>query len=142
MNLGRWLGALAAVWALQWLVAGHVDPYLLGVAIYAGINVMLAVSLNLVNGFTGQFSMGHAGFMSVGAYAAAYLTTLVQTAHPEWLAVAGLRAPVFVAALAAGGAAAAVVGFAVGLPSLRLKGDYLAIVTLGSISTPSEERAG
>src|SRR5476649_557417 len=53
----------------------QIDPYYLDVLIGVGINVILAVSLNLVNGYTGQFSLGHAGFMSVGAYAAACFTT-------------------------------------------------------------------
>ena len=55
----------------------HIDPYHLDVLTGIGINVILAVSLNLVNGYTGQFSLGHAGFMSIGAYASALLTTKV-----------------------------------------------------------------
>jgi branched-chain amino acid transport system permease protein len=95
------------------------------------VNVVLAVSLNVVNGFTGQFSLGHAGFMAVGAYTAAKVS----------LALAGTRlafAPEvvsdqlsFAVALACGMGAAALAGFLVGMPSLRLRGDYLAIVTLG-----------
>lgn len=123
--------ALGLIWAIQFGAADRLDPYLFGIILYAGINVMLAVSLNLVNGFTGQFSMGHAGFMSVGAYLAAFVTTAVQSAHPEWMAGPGLSSLLFVGALIAGGLAAAIVGYGVGLPSLRLRGDYLAIVTLG-----------
>ena len=82
-----------------------------------GINVILAASLNLINGFTGQFSIGHAGFMAVGAYVGAVLT--VKFSMPFLLAIAG------------GAAAAGVLGFLIGLPTLRLSGDYLAIATLG-----------
>src|SRR4051812_22239442 len=97
---------------------------------YAGINIIIATSLNLVNGFTGQFSMGHAGFMAVGAYGSAYVTTYLQTAQPELInGPAGV--PIFIAALVFGGLISAAVGYLVGLSSLRLSGDYLAIVTLG-----------
>ncbi|MBI3185393.1 MAG: branched-chain amino acid ABC transporter permease [Myxococcales bacterium] len=95
------------------------------------VNVVLTVSLNIVNGMTGQFSIGHAGFMAVGAYIAGKLSFEVKE-----LAISGLPHAVsdqvlFTLSLLAGGAAAALCGFLVGLPSLRLKGDYLAIVTLG-----------
>lgn len=80
------------------------------------INIILAVSLNLINGFTGQLSLGHAGFMAVGAYSAVILTTKL-----DYPFLAGLVG----AALAAGAA-----GFVIGVPTLRLKGDYLAIATL------------
>ncbi|HVU16530.1 MAG TPA: branched-chain amino acid ABC transporter permease [Candidatus Didemnitutus sp.] len=110
----------------------HYNPYYLDVALGAGINVILAVSLNLVNGYTGQFSLGHAGFMATGAYAAAAVTMLL---GPSLLGADGgtpwQQNLLFLGALAAGGLAAAVAGLLVGLPSLRLRGDYLAIVTLG-----------
>ena len=83
------------------------------------INIILAVSLNLITGFTGQFSLGHAGFMSIGAYTSA----LILLAYPT---IAG-----FLGGILMGGVLAAVVGFLIGLPTLRLKGDYLAIATLG-----------
>ena len=82
-----------------------------------GINIILSVSLNLINGYTGQFSLGHAGFMAVGAYVGVVLTT-------------NFHAP-FLLALILGGLAAAFLGFLIGLPTLRLRGDYLAIATLG-----------
>ncbi|SFL83154.1 branched-chain amino acid ABC transporter permease [Pelosinus propionicus] len=81
------------------------------------INVILAVSLNLINGFTGQFSIGHAGFMAVGAYLGAVLTVKLQLP--------------FIVAILGGAAAAGFLGFIIGLPTLRLDGDYLAIATLG-----------
>ncbi|HEX3719153.1 MAG TPA: branched-chain amino acid ABC transporter permease [Verrucomicrobiae bacterium] len=119
---------------LFWLVSSRMDPYYLDVLTKIGINVILAVSLNLINGYTGQFSLGHAGFMAVGAYGAAAVTMF---AGPKFL----LHVPanfqtaatdsLFAVALVIGGSAAAAAGFLVGAPSLRLKGDYLAIVTLG-----------
>ena len=81
------------------------------------INIILAVSLNLINGYTGQFSIGHAGFMAVGAYTSAIMT--VKLGMP-------FEAGLVVATLAAG-----LLGFLIGLPTLRLDGDYLAIATLG-----------
>ncbi|HVT73519.1 MAG TPA: branched-chain amino acid ABC transporter permease [Lacunisphaera sp.] len=125
------LAALGAAAALP-LLANRFDPYYLDVAVGIGINVILAVSLNLVNGHTGQFSLGHAGFMAVGAYLSAAVTLLL---GPRLLGAEGGNAWsqgwLFLAALVTGGGAAALAGFLVGLPSLRLRGDYLAIVTLG-----------
>lgn len=96
-----------------------------------GVNVILAVSLNIVNGMTGQFSIGHAGFMAVGAYVAAVLSMALKEVAISGLPV-GVSDQIFVlVALLVGGIAAALCGFLVGLPSLRLRGDYLAIVTLG-----------
>lgn len=122
------LGALAVAGALA-AFSGRIDPYFLDVALGVGINLILAVSLNLINGFTGQFSLGHAGFMAVGAYTAATVTT---TLGSKLLPLVGgqpwLLLPL---ALVAGGLFAALAGLVVGAPSLRLKGDYLAIVTLG-----------
>jgi branched-chain amino acid transport system permease protein len=109
-----------------------IDPYYLDVITGIGINIILAVSLNLVNGYTGQFSLGHAGFMSVGAYLSAAVTMLL---GPRLLGEDGGTAVqqglLFFGALLVGGIAAAIAGLAVGIPSLRLKGDYLALVTLG-----------
>ena len=100
-----------------------IDPYLQLVLIYLGINVILAASLNLVNGYMGEFSVGHAGFMAIGAYTASVLTVRVLPA--SWP-----LALVFPLAIAAGGAAAALAGLVVAFPSFRTRGDYLAIVTL------------
>jgi branched-chain amino acid transport system permease protein len=113
----------------DWLVRVHPDVlnrYNLGIGIDIAINIILAVSLNLINGHTGQFSLGHAGFMAVGAYCAAKLSLLFQHAVPPWA-----QPFLFAGSLVIGGIMAAIVGLAVGIPSLRLRGDYLAIVTLG-----------
>jgi branched-chain amino acid transport system permease protein len=110
----------------------QIDPYYLDVLTGIGINIILAVSLNLVNGYTGQFSLGHAGFMSVGAYSAAAVSLFL---GPKLLGEDGGTALqqglLFLGALTAGGLGAALAGLIVGVPSLRLKGDYLALVTLG-----------
>jgi len=118
------LGALAFSLLVS-LFAGRINPYVLFVLYYIGINIILAVSLNLINGYTGQFSLGHAGFMAVGAYTAAVITNRFGDLNPF---AAGT---LFLGALLAGGLLAAVTGLLVGLPTLRLRGDYLAIVTLG-----------
>ncbi|MCC6632075.1 MAG: branched-chain amino acid ABC transporter permease [Gammaproteobacteria bacterium] len=122
------LGALVGISVISALVGGS-NPYFIDVAVSCGINVTLAVSLNLINGYTGQFSLGHAGFMAVGAYAAAVLTTTFGAALLPF--VGGQTWLLFLLALLAGGLMSAVAGLIVGVPSLRLKGDYLAIVTLG-----------
>jgi len=124
--------ALAAAAGVSFF-SPHFDPYHLDVLTGIGINVILAVSLNLVNGHTGQFSLGHAGFMSVGAYLSAAVSVFVAPRLFGDLAAAGAFAQggVFLLALLVGGLAAALAGLVVGVPSLRLRGDYLALVTLG-----------
>jgi branched-chain amino acid transport system permease protein len=117
------------------LVPGiSISPYILQVICLAGINIILAVSLNLINGFTGQFSIGHAGFMGIGAYASAFLTVTfgerIRTAL-GFLPLFAQDGALLLLGLAAGALLAAIAGFIVGVPSLRLRGDYLAIVTLG-----------
>jgi branched-chain amino acid transport system permease protein len=117
-----------------WLLSDRINGYYMDVLTKIGINVILAVSLNLINGYTGQFSLGHAGFMAVGAYSSAAITLFVgphilpQGAGAFATVATGLF---FSGALVLGGLAAAITGWLVGMPSLRLKGDYLAIVTLG-----------
>lgn len=101
------------------------NPYIQLTALFALVNCVLAMSLNLVNGYTGQFSLGHAGFMAVGAYYAAYSSLHFPMLPGSW----GFLSFLFNALI--GGLVAAAAGYMVGLPSLRLKGDYLAIVTLG-----------
>lgn len=126
-------GTVAVLWALDRLARDYVNPYIYRVAVLCGINIILALSLNLVNGVTGQFSIGHAGFMAVGAYVSAAFTVygaprlLGGAASPEGAA----GAAAFLLAILLGGVVSAAAGFLVGLPSMRLRGDYLAIVTLG-----------
>ncbi len=122
---------LGGLWILDRSLTGVLNPYFYRILVLSCINIMLALSLNLINGVTGQFSIGHAGFMAVGAYTSAaftvYAAPLIAGGAPQGL----LAAALFVPAIAIGGAAAAFAGFLVGLPSMRLRGDYLAIVTLG-----------
>lgn len=96
-----------------------INDYLMATIATICINIVLAVSLNLITGFTGQFSLGHAGFMAIGAYVCALIT----------MNMTGISG--FILGLLAGGSMAALIGLLVGLPTLRLKGDYLAIATLG-----------
>jgi branched-chain amino acid transport system permease protein len=99
------------------ITTGIIDSLMLLNIVIIGVNIILAVSLNLITGFTGQFSLGHAAFMSVGAYVSAIAT--VKFDLP------------FIVALLLGALTSAIAGFIIGIPTLRLKGDYLAIATLG-----------
>ena len=153
LPIAVWIG-IAAV--LQLVVRPSLGDFNAKMLLDIGTNIILAVSLTMVNGFTGQFSMGHAAFMAVGAYVAAGIlyygsfrmfgdagmahsgqisTMLLPAQHA---AEGASRAPLiakgdvlFLFAILAGGVFAGLCGYLVGLPSLRLKGDYLAIVTLG-----------
>jgi branched-chain amino acid transport system permease protein len=98
-------------------VFSFIDPYHQRMLMLIGINIIMALGLNLVTGVTGQLSMGHAGFMSIGAYVSAILS--MQFGAP------------FAVALISGALVAAAFGFLLGLPTLRLEGDYLAMVTIG-----------
>ncbi len=114
------------------LASDQIDPYYLDILINVGINIILAVSLNLVNGHAGQFSLGHAGFMAVGAYGSAVLTLQYGNSLAQSMGGGAFgQGAMFLGALLVGGMLAALCGWIVGVPSLRLKGDYLAIVTLG-----------
>jgi branched-chain amino acid transport system permease protein len=121
------LGVLVVCGVASPFVSG-INPYFYDVLLGIGINIILAAGLNLVNGYTGQFSLGHAGFMAAGAYAASWLTLSYgySLGTSAWATTTA-----FVLALLLGGVVAALAGLLVGVPSLRLKGDYLAIVTLG-----------
>jgi branched-chain amino acid transport system permease protein len=126
---------IAFAWLLQQWVAPAIGPFYAKVLLDIGIAIVAAASLNIVNGFGGQFSIGHAGFMLVGGYAAAWLTYYGSIQlwgspgfHGGFL---GGGDVLFLAACVLAGLVAAVAGLIVGLPSLRLRGDYLAIVTLG-----------
>ena len=127
------LGALVGCFVF-YLFSDRIDPYVLHIINLVGINVILAVSLNLINGYTGQFSLGHAGFMAVGAYTAAAVTMMLGPRLLPALGGAESKTAIgilFLGALIIGGLVASLAGILVGGPSLRLKGDYLAIVTLG-----------
>jgi branched-chain amino acid transport system permease protein len=122
----RWLlpVLLAVGFVLSFAIPefGLLDQYVQLILMYVGINIILAASLNLINGYMGEFSVGHAGFMAVGAYIASIFTVIV---FPS-----GSGALFFPIAVVAGGVGAALVGMVVAIPSFRTRGDYLAIVTL------------
>ncbi|HEU4734668.1 MAG TPA: branched-chain amino acid ABC transporter permease [Kofleriaceae bacterium] len=126
---------IALAWFLQQWIAPAIGPFYAKIVLDIGIAIVAASALNIVNGFGGQFSIGHAGFMMVGGYAAAWLTFYgsIQlwgspALHGGFLGGGDL---LFLAGCLVAGVVAAVAGLIVGLPSLRLRGDYLAIVTLG-----------
>jgi branched-chain amino acid transport system permease protein len=129
------LAVAAALLALDAALPHALNPYYMTILSRIGVAALAAASLQLVNGFTGQFSIGHAGFMAVGAYVSAALSVY---AGAGWLeALAGAlplslaRALYYPLPLVAGGLGAALAGLVVGIPALRLRGDYLAIATLG-----------
>jgi len=109
-----------------------ISPYYTRILMLSGISITMAVSLNLINGFTGQFSIGHAGFMAVGAYTSAFFSINYGIPLANSLGNGTLGwAVALTLATVVGAVMAGVAGLVVGIPSLRLKGDYLAIVTLG-----------
>lgn len=125
------LGSLVIIFVIN-LFTDSLDPYYYTILIYCGINIILATSLNLINGYTGQFSLGHAGFMAIGGYlsiaVSAYFAPFFINTFGQELFGSTIS---FIIVLLLGGIAAAIAGIIVGVPSLRLKGDYLAITTLG-----------
>jgi branched-chain amino acid transport system permease protein len=131
------LAALAALnYVFEYGVGDfQINPYYARIIDLIGINITLAVSLNLINGVAGQFSIGHAGFMAVGGYTATFVTVYFGACIAGLLGSTldgsvGSTVVMFIS-LACGALSAGVAGLLVGIPSLRLKGDYLAIVTLG-----------
>lgn len=123
--LSPWLQVLVLSAALALLASGLLNAYQQLILVFVAINIILATSLNLVNGFCGQFSLGHAGFMAVGAYVSGFLSLKFEIFHGVFYILN------FPAYALCGGLVAAFAGLCVGVPSLRLRGDYLAIVTLG-----------
>lgn len=122
--------AFIAANVVQLLITNRIiSGYYTSVAIYMCVFVIAAVSLNLVLGITGQFSLGHAGFMALGAYFSAIVTKTGLFGLAKSLSLPD--SIIFIAALLTGGFVAAAAGFLIGLPTLRLRGDYLGIATLG-----------
>jgi branched-chain amino acid transport system permease protein len=112
----------------EWLIP---DTAWRQLALLAMVNVVAALSLNIINGMAGQFSIGHAGFVGVGAYTAAVVSGNLHKSLGNEQILFGNSFIVVPLSLIAAASAAALFGVIVGLPSLRLRGDYLAIVTLG-----------
>ncbi|MBL8940397.1 MAG: branched-chain amino acid ABC transporter permease [Archangium sp.] len=123
------VAAVVVLGVLQWALGS--SDYFVYLASLVGVNVVLAVSLNIINGMTGQFSIGHAGFMAVGAYVSGTTSLLLKDQQLSFLGPLASDQLFLLVSLLIGGVSAGVFGFLVGLPSLRLRGDYLAIVTLG-----------
>lgn len=135
--------AINAVLVLVFLVVGEalisggvVNRYQSGVMEQVGIYIIMAVSLNIATGYLGQLPLGHAGFMSVGGYASAiFITNMMDVVGLSAKDMAAMASPaaigLFVGGLLVGGIVAAICGVIIGIPALRLKGDYLAIITLG-----------
>lgn len=118
MNIGVLAVLVLLYFLVDFAIKGQlISPFQQINLVLIGINIILAVSLNLIVGFTGQLALGHAGFMAVGAYVAGVMT--MNFGQP------------FLVALFAGACAAGFLGILLGVPTLRLKGDYLAIATLG-----------
>lgn len=113
------LAASVALFAVLWVLIQQnvINAYYKQILMTICINIILALSTNLIINYTGQLTLGHSAFMAIGAYSSAYIQ--MQTGMPFFLA------------LLCGAAIAAIFGFLIGLPTLRLKGDYLAITTLG-----------
>ena len=129
-------GLIAAWWLLEWAAAWWPSMrYYNRIIVMIGINITLAVSLNIINGHAGQFSLGHAGFMAIGAYTAAYITVYYFGPYvdkmPDGSGKVVWQNILLIVAVMGGALTSAIAGYLVGLPSLRLRGDYLAIVTLG-----------
>lgn len=117
---------IALVFALLFILVEFkiIGSYFQGIIILACINIILATSLNITTGFLGQIALGHAGFLAIGAYSSALISmSLSSSGMPDILR--------FLIAILAGGILSAICGFFVGIPALRLRGDYLAIITLG-----------
>jgi branched-chain amino acid transport system permease protein len=129
-----WFAAIILLAVLQASLRGLIGAYNYQIVILVGINIILAVSLNLINGVTGQFSIGHAGFYAVGGYTSAFLVVYGGKsirALTAFMPTMAQDAVVLLLGLSAAAVTAGLAGLAVGIPSLRLRGDYLAIVTLG-----------
>jgi branched-chain amino acid transport system permease protein len=132
------LNVVSILLILGFLVYAHfnLDSYILRILNLCAIYTVLGLSMNLINGFTGLFSLGHAGFMAVGAYTTAILTMSVATKQQNFFLMP-MAKPLdtvvlpFIVALIIAGALSALVAYIIGAPALRLKGDYLAIATLG-----------
>lgn len=130
------IAAIIVLFILLYIANISLDPYILRILNLSAIYTILGLSMNLINGFTGLFSLGHAGFMAVGAYTTALLTMSISSKQVNFF-MAPLVSPLdkivlpFLPALLLAGVISAIIAFIIGAPVLRLKGDYLAIATLG-----------
>ena len=136
VNLFLSIAAIAVLFIFFRYAEHNLNAYVVRIMNLCAIYTILGVSMNLINGFTGQFSLGHAGFMAVGAYVTAILTlgpdqkAKIYFIEPIISPLANVQLP-FLPALIIAGLFSALFGLIIGVPTLRLKGDYLAIATLG-----------
>jgi branched-chain amino acid transport system permease protein len=134
--IGRYVPlALSFVAVIALSASGVMNQYVQTVLMFIGINVIFAASLNVVNGYMGEFSCGHAGFMAVGAYVSSVLSAALFAVHPETgaaLVPSAFAIPLFPVIVLAGGAAAGIAGLLVAIPSFKTRDDYLAIITLAA----------
>jgi len=121
---------------VMYFLDGNLDSYKTRILNLCAIYVILSLSMNLINGFTGLFSLGHAGFIAIGAYTTAILSMPIAVKAQNFF-LAPMMKPLdsiympFIFALIIGGIFSAIAAYLIGAPALRLKGDYLAIATLG-----------
>ena len=127
------LALTAALWAVMFALiqGGAISSYWTGLLVTVGINIILAVSLNVATGYLGQLPLGHAGFMAVGAYAGGIFMKATPLAALLKAGNTAAAVPYIILALLIAGVLAGLFGLLIGIPALRLKGDYLAIITLG-----------
>ncbi|OGP10983.1 MAG: hypothetical protein A2048_06535 [Deltaproteobacteria bacterium GWA2_45_12] len=128
------IGTLIILLGFNYLFKNIINPYITQIVCLIGINLIMGLSLNLISGQTGQFSLGHAGFMALGAYTSAFVTFYGEAyvvGVLSFLPAVVVQQALFVVALVSGGLVASLAGLVVGIPTLRLTGDYLAIATLG-----------
>jgi branched-chain amino acid transport system permease protein len=127
-NIKNYLLNLGAIFLLYILLKlaisnGLLNRYYVGIIVFIGINIVLATSLNLATGFLGQLALGHAGFMAIGAYVSAITAISLKSSLPSTI--------LLIVSILAAGVFAGIIGILIGIPALRLKGDYLGIITLG-----------
>ncbi|HWJ03445.1 MAG TPA: branched-chain amino acid ABC transporter permease [Verrucomicrobiae bacterium] len=123
---------LAFFGVVQFTISQEIMPPFIALnLILICVYIILSSSLNLINGFTGQFSIGHAGFMAVGAYCSAIVTVKLAPEISAYIPLADPKPVLLLIGILFGALVAGLTGFLIGLPTLRLKGDYLAIATLG-----------
>ena len=124
---------IVAVWfVLNSLIqSGVITNYWSGILITVGINIILATSLNVATGYLGQLPLGHAGFMAVGAYAGGIFMKAMPVQELLKAGNTGAAIPYILLALLISAIVAGIFGIIIGIPALRLRGDYLAIITLG-----------
>ena len=133
LRYGINLALIVALWALLagLTSAGIITNYWSGIIITIGINIILAVSLNVATGYLGQLPLGHAGFMAVGAYTGGIFIKSTPAAELINSGETAAALPYVIGALLLSALVAGIFGIIIGIPALRLKGDYLAIITLG-----------